>query len=518
MKKIEDFDFSKVIAKVSKLQEEDGSFRIDPDQSPAAANAGFAFEVIGAVIRRFPELEKKNSADIRSVIDRIEALLELGFKDESIDFSDATHNNLVGSTLVLAGVVDLASSLEEKLDISENHLITFTSFLIANKYVQDIENIYFLLDGLVAASDNPINVPLILSLVEAKPQKLTVKVTTVFDKPVPAKVVVTEAKGPGGVVFKSGALSKKGETYFLENAENHWKDSKSGVYLLSFTVTPIGEDERYKEAVIHRSVKLTTQISSVEIDVSVSESAKASSSDKNFKASHPGHLNGKVTVDADRFVHIKLTLSFSKAEFQPQQVFLQLTKEKNQAAIFVLQSAGKDSFFTKLNLGSAEFQESVFGSGDYQVSIIIGDSLLVNSLVWPIGQFSIDVSSTQKQNATDPFLPAPEIDHIFQKPDDRPSASVALIFSGLVLAPLFVIFLGLTTTGIRYDVPANGTEFISGFLFQVCLALILLLYVFYWLQLNIFQALAGLGVLSIPTLFFGNQALKLRHERFQKGN
>jgi len=374
------------------------------------------------------------------------------------------------------------------------------------------------LDGLVAATDNPINVPLILSFVESKPQSLAVKVTTALDKPVPAKVVLTEAKGPGGVAFKSGSFTKRGETFFLENAENLWKDSKPGVYSLKFTITPVGEHEKYKEAVVSRPVKLTTQISGADVEVAVSESAKGStSSDKTIKASRPGHLNGKVTAEADRYIHVKLTLSTPQGELQPQQVFLQLVKEKNQEAIFVLHPAGKDSYTAKLNLGSAEFQENVFGPGDYQVNIIVGDSLLVSSFVWPIGQFSIDVPSTQQKRSADPFLVAPNIDHIFQKPDDRPSTSVALIFSGLVLAPLAVLFIGLTTTGIRYDLP-NGAEFLSAFLFQISLALILLLYIFYWLHLNIFQALAGLGVLSIPALFFGNQALKARHERLQKSN
>jgi len=166
-----------------------------------------------------------------------------------------------------------------------------------------------------------------------------------------------------------------------------------------------------------------------------------------------------------------------------------------------------------LNVGSAEFQDTVSGSGDYQIQIILGDGLLARALVWEIGQVSITVPSTPKKEANT-FISQPDIEHKFQVPEKRPSSLVALVFSGLVALPLVGLLLSLLVSRGSFETEIGGaTEGLYGLIFQGSLGASVALYFYYWVKLNIFQALGGLVLLGIPAIIAGNQYLKLRHAR-----
>eukprot|EP00744_Colponema_vietnamica_P002131 GILI01003425.1.p1 GENE.GILI01003425.1~~GILI01003425.1.p1 ORF type:complete len:147 (+),score=47.53 GILI01003425.1:58-498(+) len=103
----------------------------------------------------------------------------------------------------------------------------------------------------------------------------------------------------------------------------------------------------------------------------------------------------------------------------------------------------------------------------------------------------------------------PEIHHQFREPEKRPPAIVSTVFSGLVVAPLLFLFVGLAKLKVTLGYfPFNSfPKLVTALLFQGCIIAIYLLYTFFWLQFNLVQTLTGLAVLAVPTIFIGNKAL-----------
>ena len=80
--------------------------------------------------------------------------------------------------------------------------------------------------------------------------------------------------------------------------------------------------------------------------------------------------------------------------------------------------------------------ESLYGSGQYSVYVLVGDSLLSQGLKWYVGSIIATIPEPSQHEDDSYFQPKPEIKHIFRTPDSRPSKFVAFIFTILVLVPL----------------------------------------------------------------------------------
>jgi len=110
-------------------------------------------------------------------------------------------------------------------------------------------------------------------------------------------------------------------------------------------------------------------------------------------------------------------------------------------------------------------------------------------------------------------IPLPEIHHQFRLPEKRPSEAISLGFTGLVLSPLLILFVGLIRVGANISrFPTSFMGLVFALSFEASIISILLLFVLYWLYLNMFQTLGYLAILSIPTIIFGQRTLRLLSE------
>jgi oligosaccharyltransferase complex subunit delta (ribophorin II) len=174
----------------------------------------------------------------------------------------------------------------------------------------------------------------------------------------------------------------------------------------------------------------------------------------------------------------------------------------------------KGHFLAKTNLGTTEFLESLFGAGEYDISVIVGDALLVKPAKWTAGTIVLSLPKDKEADPhTDLFAVKPDIKHAFRAAETRPSALMATLFTGLAAAPFVVLLLSLMASGLSVQFPADAQEFLANVLFQGSIGAILLLYIAYWLFLNIFQALGMLAILSVVAVATGNRALKRRNQR-----
>merc|ERR1711963_230167 len=118
---------------------------------------------------------------------------------------------------------------------------------------------------------------------------------------------------------------------------------------------------------------------------------------------------------------------------QIQQVYLRFEGEESENS-FPVDVAG-DSYRLFLDMKQAG-PSLLYRSGDYKVSLIIGDTFIDNSFIWELGTvqlfFPPQLEKPQPESVYDEKA---EIHHVFRVPDKRPPSTLSLSFAGGVLAP-----------------------------------------------------------------------------------
>jgi len=441
----------------------------------------------------------------------------------------------------LQGINVVAKSMgksdDDNAELFESQMKLFAQFFLEHKYANTMDVIYFVLSSLHLCADNAIHIPLIVSVVPPATAALfptQIKVTNVLDR-FANKVKVTLKRATAAasesqilledVELPSVMPSTPNNTLFQlpSKSLSGWR---GGYYNLQFVVDSQGDDDRFKsdEKIIKR-IKVLVDQKPDKLEVVINDSPKYIADKDASRVSYPSQLSKVVVGMVGKFIHFKLQLKSegaSNAQFQPSQVFLQLSKEQKdnkppKQAIFVFVPTDQH-FALKLDLGSVEVSDALSGPGNYSAEVLVGDSLLLRSVTWKVGMFTFpnlanNSALTTKSGAADVFANKAEIHHIFRDDETRPPTIVAFFFTVVVLLPLAGLFLKLMGTPLTLNLPTNPQELLWNLIFQGSILLILLLYVLYWLSLNIFQALACLSVLGLVAIVSGRQALRSLHAR-----
>lgn len=525
-----DFNWSRVNANVVELLDEDGSFRSGPqDDEGSAYHAGLALQIAGKVSKfTEPELLRKLSS-------KLPAILALGLKDKSVDFSFGAPNHV--STLeavasVIEGIKAISSVSSGTLDINKDQLDRLVSYVLQHKIVADVEDGAALLGSLSFFSNNNIYVPLVVTAAEINRSRIRIGVTNVlgeFATKVSASVASFQLRSESSPLFKNVPLRPVDGTktdFFMEEHASLMK-AVPGWYDLKIKVEPekgennkYGKDTRFQATTQTVVGRIDADINGLIGEFAVTDSAKVPSDSELTSVNWPADLGTALKADSSKFLHVRLSFPV----FKPSQVFLQFSEVatpifSGKNALFVVkrnEKSNEGEYILRLNLGSTEFLESVGKGGDYGLYVQASDPLLPYSLTWSLGTITVDLSETYDPAAevAKNFLPKPEIHHTFRAPDSRSPVIIALVFSGFIAVPfvgllLFTILPAFT----RLSLPTHPSEFLAAFLFQCSIAAILALYVLYWLSLNIFQALAALAILGLVASVTGTTALRALHLR-----
>jgi len=247
-------------------------------------------------------------------------------------------------------------------------------------------------------------------------------------------------------------------------------------------------------------VKLTVSASTDSIDI---QEGKKHSVDFGKKLGSP--------INVEYFQHIYVDFRVkdtSGKDSEVQQAFVRLFSEKLGREFTAVGKSNGKGYTAHLNIREAAVE--FYGqSGDYQLQLIVGDSSISNPSQWTFGSLNINYPSELRAEVPrSPFAVLPEIKHQFRQPEKRPPAAISSAFTIAVVAvPALVLFIGLVRVGANLSDFPTGGNFIWAVGFQACLGAILLLYVSYWLSLNMVQTLSYLAVLLIPTLFFAHKNL-----------
>lgn len=209
------------------------------------------------------------------------------------------------------------------------------------------------------------------------------------------------------------------------------------------------------------------------------------------------------------------------------QAFMRFYNEKTkQEIIFISELDSTGAYKVDLNLQtrSKDFNHL---SGVYQVNLIIGDALVMNSLDWNLGKVFITFAAQPAAAAEAPvseFAIKPEIKHLFREQDKRPHPMVSNFFTLLVIVPFLALFIMVSLhsqlftsfkflllpslqwykIGVRFD---SFHFSLSTILFHTSLALIFLLYGCFFLKLNMFQTIKYLAGFSFVAYLSGHSLL-----------
>ena len=163
---------------------------------------------------------------------------------------------------------------------------------------------------------------------------------------------------------------------------------------------------------------------------------------------------------------------------------------------------GASTVHINLDRNADEF-ESV--SGEYDVTVTVGDAFVPTATVLPVGKVSLTFVPVDYEDVSDPYAPKPAIEHIFRTPESLPPAIVSLVGTGAALAPILVLLVGLGMVGA--NISGLGDNFLMAVGFHGSIGAILGLYTLYWLSLDMFTTLRFLAVLAVAAAFFGSRLL-----------
>ncbi|KAL9168864.1 hypothetical protein ABFS82_04G042400 [Erythranthe guttata] len=215
----------------------------------------------------------------------------------------------------------------------------------------------------------------------------------------------------------------------------------------------------------------------------------------------------------------KLRLSFrlttpSGQVFKPHQAFLKLKHDSGVEHIFVVANSGKKFEIILDFLGLVD--KFFYLSGTYDLQLTVGDSVMENSFLQPLGHIELDLPEAPEKAARPPpqpvdmysrYGPKAEISHIFRVPEKRPPRELSLAFFGLVILPFFGFLAGLFHLRANLKNFPKSIHATFAILFHLGIAAVLSLYALFWFKLDLFTTLKTLGLLGIFLMFVGHKTL-----------
>jgi len=375
--------------------------------------------------------------------------------------------------------------------------------LLSNNQVVKLAN-FFLLEKSEKASENA----LIASALHALNADLTtlgkpVQVNTVIEYPI-LSISMTDVFGEQ---VQSGRFTIEIESKIVDVESTGIVDLSTldliaGKYDYSISVS--GADA-YAGALPPKkgSVKIaaTTGISVANENILVHHGEKYNPG-RNVAAGQKVRVIWNVNMDQfpdDKSVNIKIA-----------QAFVKYSQGDKVGYVIAVQTDFK--YIADLELTDKSMSEVFHNSGgDWNVEIICGDARTKLGTRKQVGKIKVDIPAGNERESlasilANRFAPKKLITHLFKEPDARPPAFISLVFTGAVLAPFMILFICWGTIGVNF----KNFQFAewSTYVFHGSFGAILLLYVCYWLKLNMFETIRYLFPLGSVCALSGNFLLR----------
>ncbi|CAN6684547.1 unnamed protein product [Malus baccata var. baccata] len=531
-------DAGGVFHSIKSLSQSDGRWRFSSDNPEASTYAaGLALEALSGVISlASSEIDQSKidtlKSDVLKLFDSIEKYDDgtIYFDEKVVDLRE--HQSPLSTTAaVVRGLTAFATVTSGNIKVPGDKILGLAKFFLGVGIPGNAKDFFNQIDSLASLESNKVSIPLILSLPATvlsltKKDQLQVKVNTVLGSSAPpltvklVKAFSSGSKAASKIASQELKFDKESGSHFLDVLP---ESVDVGTYTFVFEVvlhdSEDSDSEDQKVYATGGSTEVQIFITGV-IKIENAEIAVLDSDIGSIETQKKLDFTGENTVSLSANHLQKLRLSFqlttpSGHAFKPHQVFLKLTHETKVEHIFVVGSSGQR--FEKILDFLGLVEKFYYLSGSYDIELTVGDAVMENSFLRAIGQIDLDLpeapekASRPPSPAVDPyskFGPKAEIAHIFRVPEKRPSQELSLVFLGLVLLPLIGFLVGLLRLGVNLkNFPTSAVPATFGILFHVGIAAVLLLYVLFWLKLDLFTTLKTLGLLGVFLLFVGHRIL-----------
>ncbi|CAL9226254.1 unnamed protein product [Arabidopsis halleri] len=520
-----------IFRSIKALSQSDGRWRYsssNPESSTFAA--GLAYETLAGVISLAPSeldpsLIQTLKKGILKLFDSIQKYDDgtFYFDEKSVD---ASQGPISTTASVIRGLTSFAASESTGLNLPGDKIVGLAKFFLGVGIPGDAKDFFNQIDALACLEDNKFSVPLILSLPSTvisltKKEPLKVKVSTVLGSKAPAlSVKLTQAlssKSVDSSVINNQELKFDSDsaTYFLDSFP---KNFDVGKYTFVFEI--LVDDSAHEKVYI---TEAQTKVPVAAIGVIGIENAEIAVLDSDIGSVESQKKldltkDGEVSLSANHLQKLRLSFQLTTPlgkSFKPHQAFFKLKHESQVEHIFLMKTSGKKSELVLDFLGLVE--KLYYLSGKYEIQLTIGDASMENSLLSNIGHIELDLPERPEKaprpplQSTEPYSrygPKAEISHIFRIPEKLPAKQLSLVFLGVIVLPFIGFLIGLTRLGVNIkSFPSSTGSAISALLFHGGIGAVLLLYVLFWLKLDLFTTLKALSLLGVFLLFVGHRTL-----------
>jgi hypothetical protein len=482
-------------------------------KSDDAYTAGLAVEVAGDI---YPLLKANLQDSVGNALAKVVANLDDASESWGVSKSSiiSLGDGLPTTAKYLYGLLKASSHVNFPLSqLSAKRIASLTEFVVLSRHVVSVRDAELVVQSLSAASSNSVAVPLFIGasplhfVTDASSKLLKVSVTNALGESVAftgAKIVQVNAEnskkaiattiniedGAGADIVK--AVRGATGTYDVEI-----KATVSGVVYSAFDSNTV-------------KVKVLSPAVSPALIKKVSVMA---STGGNEEITFPKKASKKLSLDSGSSIGITIYLT-SPAH----QVFVRFHNKVHNVEAVVYAKLSEDSTSTyeaSINVGKFENNAFQYKSGDYTISVIIGDASISEGAAWTVADASIKLSAeppaVQYKLYQKPLLyesdvslkPMPVIDHQFRAPAHRPAQIISFLFAGAVGLPLLFLIYAFYAIGINFSNIPGGLGLIFALGFHVAIGATIAVIVTYWFQLTILVALSYLSVTVTAAAFFG---------------
>jgi oligosaccharyltransferase complex subunit delta (ribophorin II) len=524
-------DADSIFHAIKALSQSDGRWRYDTNSAESSTfAAGIALEALAGVVSLSdaevdPSMIGVVKNDIVKLFGTIKSYDDgtFYFDEKNVDASEY-KGPITTSASVVRGFTSFANAVSGKLNIPGEKILGLAKFFLGIGLPGSAKDCFNQIKSLSLLENNRVFVPLILSLPSkvlslTSKDQLKVEVTTVFGSAAPPlRVNLVQVLGSDSKVI----TADKELQYDVDN-NVHYLDIDAlkidvGKYSLVFEIslqdpeheTVYTTGGRNTETVI---VTGLIKVDKAEIGIAENDAGTSESVEKLDLLK-----DTQISLSANHLQ--KLRLSFQLATplgrtFKPHQVFLKLKHESGVEHLFVVPGSARQFKIVLDFLGLVE--KFYYLSGRYDLELSVGDASMENSFLRALGHLELDLPEPSEKaprppaQAVDPlakFAPQKEISHIFRVPEKRPPKEVSLAFTGLTLLPFIGFLIGLMRLGVNLkNFPSLPGPAAFASLFHAGIGAVLLLYVLFWVKLDLFTTLKYLGFLSVFLVFVGHRAL-----------
>uniref|UniRef100_A0A0E0CBZ7 Dolichyl-diphosphooligosaccharide--protein glycosyltransferase subunit 2 n=1 Tax=Oryza meridionalis TaxID=40149 RepID=A0A0E0CBZ7_9ORYZ len=481
---------------IKALSQSDGRWRYDTNSAESSTfAAGIALEALSAVISLADsEVDSSMIAVVKNDIVKLFDMIKS--YDDGTFYFDEKHVDaaeykgpITTSASVVRGVTSFAAVASGKLNIPGEKILGLAKFFLGIGLPAFCA--YFL------STICRVFVPLVLSLPSkvfslTSKDQLKVEVTTVFGSAAPPlRVNLVQVLGSDSKVI----TTETKELQFDLDNNVHYLDIAPlkidvGKYSLDFEIS-LQEPEHetiYATGGTNTEAIFVTgliKVDKAEIGISDNDAGTVESVQKIDL-----QKDTSVSLSANHLQKLRLSFQLSTPlgkTFKPHQDFLGLVEK----------------FY--------------YLSGRYDLELAVGDAAMENSFLRALGHVELDLPEAPEKapkppaQAVDPFSkfgPKKEISHIFRSPEKRPPKELSFAFTGLTLLPFVGFLIGLMRLGVNLkNFPSLPAPAAFASLFHAGIGAVLLLYVLFWIKLDLFTTLKYLSFLGVFLVFVGHRAL-----------